>query len=259
MIAAQGTKDAVEELDRLARRHPELPYLLFLRRQAERQLRESEWAAPRPEAVVVLAADASRRHVRSAADLRRVVHSSLERAQAKFGGTRSEAAFLWDTRSGRPKSERELALWLARHLESDLQGRGIVVDREVEVKPHPRGRMGKAVDLLVTAIAGAQVEGATLVTVAIELKCCWHDDLDTAMLDQLVAQYLDAENDQGIYLVACFDSPDWSEADIRNRTRCRRRTVTETREFFDEQARAVRDEGLADVSVFVLECTLPDE
>lgn len=255
-ISALGTSEAVEELARLGKRHPDHPYLVRLKREAESLLQESEWIPPSPEAVIVLADDASRRHVRSPNDLRRVLLSSLKRAQTKLGGTKSTAQLLWDTRSGRPKSEREVAHWVEEHLREDLIGRGVIVDREVELKPHPKGHRGKAVDLFVTAVAGAQVEGSPIVSVSVELKCCWHADLDTAMRDQLVSRYLDAENSQGIYLVAQFDSPDWTQEDNRNRSRCRRRTVEEARRFFEEQANAIGGEGLADVSAFVLDCSL---
>lgn len=256
IIAAEGTSEAVQELVRLEARHPELVYLIRLRRGAEGLQRESEWVPPSPEAVIVLADDASRRHVRDAADLQRVLVSSLARAQARLTGTRSVVHLLWDTRSDRPKSEGEVAIWLEEHLRQDLIGKGVIVDREVDVKPHPKGRKGKAVDFLITAVAGPQVEGSSLVSVSIELKCCWHEDLDTAMREQLVRHYLDAENSRGIYLVAHFDAPKWSESDRRNRSRCRRRTVAQTRQFFDAQALKLGGEGLADVAAFVLDCSV---
>lgn len=255
VIASQGTRDAVQELARLATQHPALIHLVRLRREAEDLQRESEWVPPSPEAVIVLADDASRRHVRDATDLQEVLVSSLLRAQGRLSGTRSVAHLLWDTRSSRPKAEGEVAVWLEEHLRQDLIGRGIIVDREVDVRPHPKGKKGKSVDFLVTAVVGPEVEDSPLVSVSIELKCCWHEDLDTAMRGQLVRFYLDAENREGIYLIAYFDGPEWSDRDRRNRSRCRRRTVLETREFFEDQASKIGEEGLGDVVAFVLDCS----
>jgi hypothetical protein len=79
-----------------------------------------------------------------------------------------------DRRSG---SVAELSDWLKRWLDSDLRGRGIIVGREVEVRPGPRGKMGESGDLVVEAPAGERVEGSDIVSVTIEVKGCWHSDV----------------------------------------------------------------------------------
>ena len=156
----------------------------------------------------------------------------------------------------RPKPERLVAAWLERHLNEDLADRGIVLGREVEIRAHPKGRMGQAVDILIVALAGPEVEGAPQVTVSFELKCCWHADVDTAMEDQLVDRYLDEDVTQGIYAVAFFDAADWDVGDNR-RQRCRRRDLQTSRQFFADQAESSTRARLASVSSFVLDCTLP--
>jgi hypothetical protein len=254
-LVAQGTREAVRELSRLTDRHPELLGLPSLRREAEELVQRSEWTPPAPEGIVSMADNASKRHVRSAADLRRVLISSLERAQSDLQGLTPAVYDLWDAASLRPKPERLVAAWLERHLKKDLAGRGIVLGREVEVRAHPKGQMGEAVDILIVALAGPEVEGAPQVAVSFELKCCWHADVDTAMEDQLVDRYLDEEVTQGIYAVAFFDSADWDAADNR-RQRCRRRDLETSWQFFDDQAASINARRLATVSSFVLDCTL---
>lgn len=194
--------------------------------------------------------------MRSDQDLKKVLISSLERAQSRLGGQMPQAAFLWDSKPLHPKPERLVGAWLEEHLRNDLADSGIFVGRELEIRVNPQGYMGESVDIFTEAVAGEQVEGSPLVRVVTELKCCWHADLDTAMRDQLVSRYLDAENNQGIYLIAHFDSQGWDDSDAPKRHRCRKRSLTELREFFAEQAVEVSAEGLAEVSALVLDCSI---
>jgi hypothetical protein len=256
LLGEGRSRQSVAELGRLIGEHPELEFLPSLRRRAERQLQRSEWLPPAPQDVIRLSEDAARRHVRSASDLRQIAIASLRRAQVKLTGLRPAIADLWDLGTVRPKRERPVAAWIERHLRDDLAGRGIIVGREVEIRAHPNGQMGEAVDLLLTAVAAAEVDGAGEVAVSIELKCCWHRDLDTAMRDQLLERYLDEDDNQGIYLVAYFDSPDWEDGDRDNRRACRRRDLPETRSFFAAQAEALSAVEVADIDAFVLDCRL---
>jgi hypothetical protein len=256
VIAAQGTREAVEALGRLVKELPEYLGLRRYRRDAEEILERAEWEPPRPQEVIVLSEDSRRRYVRSARDLKRVLIGSLARAQERLGGQMPQSPFLWDSRPLRPKGERLVGAWLEQHLRDDLAGLGIFVGRELEIRVNPQGYMGESVDIFTEAVVGPEVEGAAMVRVVTELKCCWHEDLDKAMREQLVDRYLDGENDQGIYLVAHFDSPDWDDSDARRRGRCRSRTVEEARSFFAGQAAEINAEGTAEVGAVVLDCSL---
>lgn len=257
VITEGSTRESVVELGRLIAEHPELDFLREARCRAERRLQQAEWIPPNPQQVVRLSEEVARRYVRSAADLRLVVLESLKRAQARLSGLRSAVADLWDLGTVRPKRERSVGAWIERHLQDDLDGRGIIVGREVEVRAHPKSKMGEAVDLLVTAIAGKETVGASAVSVSVELKCCWNRDLDTALREQLLDIYLDEEsNNQGIYLVAYFDSPLWDDGDARNRASCRRRSIDQTRTFFASQAASCSASEVADIDAFVLDCRL---
>jgi hypothetical protein len=253
VIANQGTREAVIVLGKLGAENPEHYGIRRLKRDAEEILQRSEWEPPRPEDVLRLSDDAKRRYVRSARDLANVLLSSLERAQGLLSGQRGQAALLWNSDPLRPKRERQVASWLEGHFLADLRERGILVGRELEIRPHPEGYMGESVDITVAAVAGAEVEGSPIVSVTIELKCCWHADRDTAMREQLVKRYLDADNIQGIYLLAHFDSASWDDGEPTKRRACRKRNLENSRQFYAEQAAEVSAEGLADVSAFVLD------
>jgi hypothetical protein len=253
IIAAQGTREAVVVLGRLAQELPAHISLRRYKRDAEEILERAEWQPPRSQDVLRLSEDERRRYIRSAQDLKRVLITSFGRAQTRLTGQDGQAAFLWDSEPLHPKREPLIGEWLANHLRTELEGRGIFVGREVGIRVNARGYMGESVDILTEAIAGRQVEGTPMVRVATELKCCWHADLDTAMRDQLVANYLDDEHNQGIYLVAHFDSPRWTDSHTDKRRRCRKRGPEELREFFTKQAAEVNDEGLAEVTAVVLD------
>jgi hypothetical protein len=252
-----GTQESIVQLDRLQQCFPHLEWLSRLRRQAQELVRRSRWIPPQPADVVSLAADASRRWVTTDAELREVLVVSLLRANEELQSATPAAADLWDTSARRPKQENELSDWLKRWLDNDLRGRGIIVGREVQIRPGPRGKMGESGDLVVEAPAGERVEGSDIVSVTIEVKGCWHSDVDTAMKSQLAERYLLPEGQrQGIYLVGWFDADDWDTND-RRCTRCRRRGLQDSHAFFAQQTRAVSAEHKVEIDAVVLDCSLP--
>ncbi len=256
VIAAQGAREAVDTLNRLATMFPKMIGIKRYQHDAEEIFERSEWEPPRPRDVIMLSEDGRRRYVRSDRELREILIFGLERCQEKLQGQEGVVSLLWDSEPLRPKRERQVALWLADRLKENLAGQGIFVGRELEIKANPQGYMGESVDIICEAVAGERVEGSQIVRVVIELKCCWHGDLDEAMKEQLVDRYLDGDHRQGIYVVAHFDSPDWDDADGANRRRCRRRDFQGSRDFFVRQAERVSADGTAEVNAFVLDCSL---
>jgi len=255
VISAQGTREAVDTLARLAQKFPEMIGIKRYQHDAEETFERSEWEPPRPRDVIMLSGDGRRRYVRSDRELREVLILGLDRCQKRLQGQEGVVSLLWDSKPLRPKRERQIALWLSDRLKEDLAGQGIFVGRELEIKANPQGYMGESVDIICEAVAGEEVEGSPIVRVVIELKCCWHADLDKAMKGQLVDRYLDGDHRQGIYVVAHFDSPDWDTSDNALR-RCRRRDFQASRDFFAQQAENVSANGTAEVSAFVLDCSL---
>jgi hypothetical protein len=70
------------------------------------------------------------------------------------------------------------------------------------------------------------------ITVVIEVKGCWHDELKTAMETQLVDRYLVPSGYQyGLYLVGWFLCDKWDESDSRKR-KTPKWSFEETRETF---------------------------
>jgi hypothetical protein len=256
-LARAGTEDAVIQLERLQHDFPQLEWLSRLHREAQELARRARWTPPRPTDIVEMAADKTRRWVTDEAELRAALEASLLRAGEQLQGATPAAADLWNSGTKRPKLENELSDWLKRHLDQDLRGRGVMVGREVQIRPGPGGKMGESGDLVVEAVAGERVEGAPVVTVTIEVKGCWNEDLDEAMRTQLAERYLLAEGQrQGIYLVGWFAADDWDKSDWK-RTRCGRRSLEESRTFFADQAREISAAQNVEIAAVVLDCSLP--
>lgn len=252
LLIERGSQDSLRALDRIeAATGRELPYV---RIRAEEAWRINSWTPPRPEDVIRLAADAQRRVVLSEADLQRVVVESLGRIQAKLtqGG---QAHQVWDTAAHRPKRETEVAAWIADRMREDLQERGIIINREVEIRVNPRGGVGDRTDIHVDALAGERVEGAPQVTLVIEVKGCWHAELMTAMRTQLAEEYLSPTHRHGIYLPVWFGPAGWEDDADRRRKACGRLEPDEVATTLHGQAEALRSDGY-EIAVVVLDASL---
>jgi hypothetical protein len=252
LIVEHATADALRALNRIeADTGLELTYV---RIRAEEAWRINSWIPPRPEDVITLAADAQRRVVLSEVDLQRVVVESIGRIQAKLAGE-GQAHQVWDTAARRPKRETEVAAWIADRLREDLRGRGIVINREVEVRVNPRGGIGERTDIHIDALAGERVEGAPQVTVVVEVKGCWHPDLMTALRSQLVEDYLSRNQRHGIYLPVWFGPTGWEDGADRRRAACARLNPGDIVTTLDRQAEALRSDGYT-VAVVILDASL---
>lgn len=211
-LAALGTAQAVEEIERLAERFPGQPRWRELLHAARAARREKEWHPLSPQSLITFVQETDKRFVRDAAELSVAVIASLERLQQLLQGDTPLAPFLWnvakDGRSGRPKSEDRLSDFVLQHLRRDLPG--AVIDREVQVRNVQESRIGERTDLKVEA----RTKNGAPIVVIVESKGSWNRDLMTAMRTQLKERYLQAHGwRQGIYLAGYFDCDFWSGDD----------------------------------------------
>ncbi|HZI15946.1 MAG TPA: hypothetical protein VE153_36605 [Myxococcus sp.] len=222
----------------------------FLNMQAMRRM--YTWRPPSPQEVLALVGLERARMVRSPDELLEVVLESLGRIQAELHDETPAIHDLWNKDPKghlSPKEEVRLSDWLKRHLQKDLAGRRVVVNREVEIRPSEPSRPGQRTDLRVDAIAHLPGGADEQVSLLIEVKGAWNRGLWTSMREQLVERYL-AENRcrHGIYLVGWYGGerkvqphPDGHPVDLRR-----------LRDDLDEQARAVSRAGVQ-VRAFVLD------
>jgi hypothetical protein len=168
---------------------------------------------------------------------------------------------IWDQTNSKPLkykpvNENTFSDYVKRFLDRDLKQSGIIANREVELRPSQGGAPGERTDIHIDAVVkNANGEIYDSITVIIEVKGCWHDELNTAMETQLVNRYLqDNACQHGLYLVAWFNCNQWDESDRR---KCNTPNISavEAQENFNQKA---KDLSLSSVMVkaFVLNAAL---
>jgi hypothetical protein len=184
---------------------------------------------------------------------------SLDRLHAKLHGEVPAIRDLWSNRKDEwwPKDEQDLADYLTRHLNEDLQSRGIVVNREVQIRRGIGDGTGQRTDIHVDAVVpGAQPGSYERIYVIVEVKGNWNKELLTAMETQLRDRYL-RENKcrDGIYLAGWFSCTKWDDTDNR-KNQCSPMNLAEARKFFSQQATTLSQGGFQ-IESYVLDASLP--
>ena len=176
-----------------------------------------------------LLSSGSRRIVRTSRELCDLLVTTLSQIEADLP---PHGELLWDRRPGarrrtksvpvapetwHPKPEAALCAYVAHELTLRLAGRGVVVNREVLITPTNAYGAGDRTDILVQAtaiVARSNTHTPELppdVAVVIEVKGCWHADLETAQHDQLALRYLQEYTaEAGVYLVGWYPLDLWT-------------------------------------------------
>jgi hypothetical protein len=160
------------------------------------------------------------RLVVSGEQLLQVIVESFARLERELQGETPGAPDLWDKvaqKLFRPKDENHLSNYVARHLRRDVKARGVVVNREVEIRRGEGDAQGQRTDIHVDALTPAARPGAyDQLSVVIEVKGCWNKKLMLDMEHQLRDRYLkDSSCRHGLYLVGWFVCPQWDPEDRR--------------------------------------------
>jgi hypothetical protein len=228
----------------IARSLPHLKWMNWVILETEEQTRRRTWVPPKPQAIIALGQNSQRRYVENGEQLLDAICDSLIRLEQGLQGDMAAAIDVWDNRGNArttqycPKDEPALSGYVARHLAADLRDRGLVVNREVQI------RLGEFTDIHVDAVApGRGNEPAYVITAIIEVKGCWNRELDTAMEEQLVGRYLtNHQCPNGLYLVGWFNCDRWDADDYR-RSASPAYSVADARERFQRQAAALVQAG----------------
>ncbi len=214
-VTASTDHFAGEALLTLAKKFPDWEIEFMWRyRDHLRTRRRVLWAPPSPEEMLQLMECADARFASTDEDLFQVVLESLNRFERYY--TRQELPAVerlwrWEKKGNRrvnhqPKEEEDLSDELARWLRDDLQSRGIIVGREVQIERKQK------TDVLVKAIA-AVASDTSVLTVVVEVKGCWNPSVCEDVEEQLVKQYLlPHELKYGIYIVGWFVCDVWHAA-----------------------------------------------
>lgn len=242
-LRLSGTRAGYEALREIQHALPEVGWLTWTLVEARDLLRRREWKAPMPEEVVRLALDRNQRLVQSGRDLLDVLVESLRRLEQELHGETPMVQFLWDTWAGggvrrwRPKEENALSDFVKSHLERDLKERGVIVNREVEIRRGIGTAPGERTDIHVDAVLpGVATDAYDTLSAIIEAKGSWNRGLRTAMRSQLVDRYLEENQCRfGLYLVGWFNCDAWDPDDYR-RTDAGTWTRAEAEAYFANQA-----------------------
>lgn len=238
----RGTVESLNMLRKLCKDLPgQAERLRWVVAAAKDRILATTWTPWLPQEILSIVHNHNKRLVQSGDQLLTVVIESLQRFQRELHDELPAVRDLWDLQHGedakrwRPVDEPTLSHRIARHLQDDLAEKGIVVGREVEIRP------GELTDIHVDADAMEdRPDRLRLIKVIVEVKGCWNAGIDTDMQKQLVERYL-AENqcEHGLYLVGWFHCDHWDRTDDRRRRPRREiyeKSVVEAQTLFDGQA-----------------------
>ena len=263
VLQGRGSSTSISAIQRICEELPHLDWLRYVLVDSRENMLRRTWVPPAPAQILELCASPESSLVRSPTELVAVLLRALEEINLDLQGETPSAPELWNLPTSardqtpiRPKDENHLTDWLKRRLKEKVSGRGIVALREVEIR---RGEgiagakaHGERTDLHVIGIVnGPDNHRFEEVRVIVEVKGCWHDDLQTAMESQLAERYLN-DNDcrHGLYVVFWFKCGQWDISDWRN-SGTPSWTAAEATGVFVAQAAAVSNDVL-EIRSFVL-------
>jgi len=255
-LARRATPETIAVLAQLEEQLGEAPAIRRLRHQAAEQLRRTTWNPPDPAEIVRLGQSRDKRYVADSATLKQILLDTLEEIAVELRGALGLSLQLWNTAPHRiPKSENEISNVLAEWLRTRLAGDRAVINREVEINPPPGGAGGDRTDILVQALGAHDV-----VTVVIEVKGAWNEQLVPSIESQLAGRYLKPGfTDFGIYVVAWFAAERWDPYDSNQRSRrarATRSTAPGLLALLEVEAKRVSDAAGVEIDVFVIDGSL---
>lgn len=250
-IREDGTAQALAELGRIKRRVPDLAWA-YVDAGAEEAALTRAWSPLAPLELRNLVEQSGAWLVRDASHLHTVVLEALEAISGDLQSDGPTARWLWDERVMHPKKEAAISDFVKNRLDELLARRGVVVNREVQVRHVRATGLGESVDLLVEA-----TRNTDRARVVIEVKGCWNSGLETDMDTQLRRRYMsDCRTDYGIYLVAWFSTDAWETGTLADgrRDRTARLDWPTTVQKLEALAQRAREDG-ALISVHVLDAS----
>jgi hypothetical protein len=216
-MASSGSPDACIALQRLVADLPQSEHLKYMLFRAEFNMRQKTWLPLNEADLLDLFLKPKTILIESGQDLLDAIIQSLKNLDSLFQGETPMAISLWNEWSDghkylyQPKDENRLSDYVKTYLDKELKQRGIVLNREVEI------RRGEKTDIRVDAIRKeAESSVFDTVTVIIETKGCWNRELENAMETQLRDKYLKNNRQRfGLYLIGWFNCSKWDQADHR--------------------------------------------
>lgn len=257
-----GTEKSVHEIERIQRDLPHLEFLSSSLEKAKENTRKATWHPLAIQQIRKFLEDSDNRIVRSGSQFVDVIIESLDRMYNELQGETPSAILFWNECKDKsksffePKDESRFSDAVKRHLEKDLKKRGIILDREVEIKGTTAPGTGQRLDIYARAISpgqSLQPDCTETFDVKIEIKGSWNKEVEMAMETQLVNRYLKTNNSHhGIYLVGWFDCERKRFRNWENKKPRCWETIDEARSALKEQAKSLSKDGV-EVKSYVMD------
>jgi len=260
VLKRKGTTAGVRVLEQIAAAFPQHSYLKHWVFEASDIALEQTASFLRPREFLELVADRNRRLIRSGSELLDLLVDSLQELANDLHGELTQVENLWgwdgsgnNRTQFEPKDELHFAKNLTHHLRQRIGNRAIAVNREVEIRRGLPGAPGQRTDIYVNAfVKGKGQDHLLMETAVIEVKCCWHEEVMTAMKEQLADRYMtDSAYQQGLYVVGWFYCDLWESP----KGILKGKRIEDVREQLVEQASGLSAGGRT-VKSLVLDCRL---
>ncbi len=268
VLMDKGTVEACRQIERIASALPQHSWIKeFTLIQARRITLEKSWQSLSVGQILKLVENQELRLINTPDELLDIVIDSLEALGIKLQkGEQPQVIDLWNEKrvteviSGKrniyflssPKDEGRLSDKIKTHLQESLVNRGVVVNREVEIK------RGSETDIHISSFSRDDLERPKdLMKVIIEVKGCWNAELETAMEKQLVDRYLtEADCSRGVYLIGWFVCDRWNDPSDGRLKKSPKSDIMTTKEKYKLQAVELSKKESLRVESIVLDCRL---
>jgi hypothetical protein len=254
-LEQKGNDAAYEAIEHIIMEFPNEEWLKQVLLRAKVITRNKKWIPFNPTDIIKISRNNKYHLVESGNQLQEVVLESLKRLDKKLHGENLPLKFLWNEYKGkfRPKKENSFSDYVKIYLEDDIQNRGIILNREVEVR-------GKFADIHIDATSNDDTEGYKVLKVIIESKGCWNPGINDSMESQLLNKYLKGSDCQnGIYLVGWFNCDKWDDEDPKKKNA--RRLVGENKDIYlnvlKTRASKLSKDGIC-LKSFILDASIKD-
>ena len=202
-------------------------------------LRETQWEALDPVDVRDIVDDPARQVVTSEAQLAALVLEAIDQLGADVQQNPDFAALYWHQQleSGWiPRWEKQFTTLLTERIQAKLDG--VVLRQEVQLNLRYADTAGAEPDIEAIVLhVGEEI------SVFVEVKGIWHDEVETAIEHQLADRYLTgARSLTGIYFVAAFASDHWVSGDTR-RSKARKHDPDALGQFLEGEAERLSTDG----------------
>jgi hypothetical protein len=234
-----GSVKSSQLLTRLASDFQQYPRLRTIASEASVIMRRQTWIPPTSENILRIIKDSTSKLIMNGTHLLNVIKDSLVRLEQTLQGETPASRDLWDEVTAnkyRPLDENEFSDYIKRHFDNDVKDRGIIANREVEIRRGEGTGVGERTDIHIDCVLLKNGHIEDTITAIVETKGCWHPQLLTAMETQLAQRYLrDNQCRYGLYLVGWFGCDQWDARDKRRRA-CQRNSIKFLKDHLTNQS-----------------------